>query len=351
MKRFFKILGISCASLVVLVALLAGGAWYYIEGLNLDAAPKANQHAQASDLAFLKNTPPTNRGRVLAVVTSTPKIGTTQKKAGYELTELSRAYWLFVANGFEVDIASPLGGEPPVNMDDALQDVDYAFLNDSTAQQKIRNTLPLANVVAEKYQAIYFVGGKGTMFDFPNNPDIQRLVQSISAHGVIGAVCHGPAALIGVHIENKPILNNRHVTAFTNDEELFLIKEAKQIFPFLLQDELIKQGGKFSEGKMYLNHTIVDGNLVTGQNPWATWSVAEEMVRAMGYEPIQREPTPEEISVNLLNQFHHQGLDHALAQKSQHPGRDKNILLMHAVIAAMRWQFSQAYQIQQLALE
>jgi len=255
-KRTKRLVGGAMLSVALLACLGAG----YVHSLNLDSQPLADAQTTPNELAMLMGTRPASRGRILAVVTSTVKAG-EDVAAGLELTELSRAYYTFVANGFDVEIASPKGGRPPVRMDDDLIDVDYAFLNDADAQKRLSHTLALANVDPSRYSGVYFVGGKGAMFDFPGNPEVQRVVASIyDAGGVVGAVCHGPAALVDVTLASgQKLLEGKRVTGFTNEEELFLIKNAREVFPFLLEDALGAQAGTFSEGPKYLDHTVVDG--------------------------------------------------------------------------------------------
>ena len=346
----WKKFGIATGVVAGLVVLLAVSGWGYVRSLDLDREPVADPATRADDLAFLAQrvTPP--RGRILAVVSSTARFPDGERKAGYELTELSRAYWVFVANGYAVDIASPRGGEPPMVLDDGLVEADYAFLNDPAAQAKLADTLPLAQVDASRYRAVYFVGGKGAMFDFVGNADIARIVRDIHPRGVVGAVCHGPAALLGITLaDGRPLLRGRRVTGFSNAEELFLIEDARQRFPSLLQDALSAEGASFVEAPTYLDNSVADGRLVTGQNPWSTWSTAEAMIRALGHTPVPRETTPEEHSVRLLITYHARGLDEALAQKRTLPRSDKRLLLMHAVVAAMQWRLGQAWQLQRLA--
>jgi hypothetical protein len=161
MRRLLKNTALGLACMLALSFLLG---WGYVHSLHLDQEPQANPRASASDLAFVHPRTTATRGRILAVVSSTSRIGGSGKKAGYELTELSRAYWVFVANGYEVDIASPQGGEPPMVLDDDLIDADYAFLNDPHAQRKLASTLRLKAIDPSAYRAVYFVGGKGAMF-------------------------------------------------------------------------------------------------------------------------------------------------------------------------------------------
>lgn len=293
------------------------------------------------------------RGKILTVVTSTHTMGNSTKRTGYELTELARAYYVFQANGFEVDVASPLGGEPPVVIDDEdMGAYDFAFLNDSIAQYKTSHTIPLNEVVAESYEAVFFVGGKGAMFDFPENKDIQAIVRKYyQSNKVIGAVCHGPAALVNVRLDNgRSLLEDKMVSGFTNEEELLLIPDAASIFPFLLQDKLIAQGAQFSQGIMYLDKISHDKNLVTGQNPWSVWSVAETVIKQLGHAPKFRAITAEENAVDILLAYHQNGSQKAreLIEKKLNYRKksiDRLLIAKHSIIAAMKGEVSEFFNI------
>lgn len=308
---------------------------------------------QVSDIPYLQNALPATRGKILAVVTSTRILGDTGRLTGYELTELARAYWVFKVNGFEVDIASTAGGEPYALLDDEdMAEYDYAFLNDAIAQFKAKNTLNLSEVNADNYQAVYFVGGKGAMFDFPNNQIISNLVTSFAAQNkVIAAVCHGPAALINVKTENGEwLVSNKKVSAFTNSEELLLISNAEIIFPFLLQTKLQERGANFIAGSDYLEQVSISEKLITGQNPWSVWRTAEETVRLLGYEPLVRTITPEENSVALLKTFSKAGLDVAeeTLRNNEHK-YDGRLILMHAFVSFMKWEPQNGFKLMILA--
>ncbi|MEW5250390.1 type 1 glutamine amidotransferase domain-containing protein [Microbulbifer discodermiae] len=311
---------------------------------------------QPGELRYLKQKPSQSRGKVLVVVTSSGIMGASGKATGYELTELARPYYVFLANGFGVDIASPQGGQPPVVIDrDDLGPFDYAFLNDPQAQYKVNYSIPIAQASAKDYQAIFFVGGKGTMFDFPNNTSIQVLVRDFYRSGkVIGAVCHGPAALVHVRMETGELLvAGRRISAFTNEEELFLIPDAEQHLPFLLEDRLRAQGAIMQPGPAYLEQVSVDGQLITGQNPWSTWQTVERMVEAMGYTPVPRQVTPAEYTVELLLAYEQGGFAQA-AQKLQQLNSDqgteidRRLLAMHGVVAAMRWELGKTLDLLRL---
>lgn len=344
LKRVF--LGIAA----LLIILFAFGYWFIslLAPMNSEA-----EQSLASDLPYLSKDIVPIRGKILAVVTSTDTMGSSGKSTGYELTELSRAYYVFSANGFEVDIASPLGGKPPVVIDDEDMGVyDYAFLNDSRAQVKANNTLTLKEVNSDDYAAIYFVGGKGAMYDFPDNEYIQSIVRDLhQSNRVVGAVCHGPAALVNVTLDDStPLLKNRKVSSFTNKEELLLISDAELIFPFLLQTKLVDQGAVFKEGAMYLENVSHDGNLVTGQNPWSTWLLAETMIKQMGYSPKPRPITDEENAINVLKVYQKNGKQQAKAYierllLQENKPLQRNLIAQHSIVAVMRGEISGFFDI------
>lgn len=347
MRRLFK--RIAIAALLIFSALGIGG-YAYVHSLDLDNLPKANPQAGPDSVGYANPMPAPQRGRILAVVSSAATL-LNGRATGYELTELSRAWWVFRANGYHVDIASPRGGDAPKVIDqDDITDADYAFLNDAQAQAQMANTLTLANVNPADYAAIYFVGGKGTMLDFPGNPDIARLLRDIAPRGVVGAVCHGPAALLDVRLDDGTLLLAGHtVSGFSNAEERFFDKEPEKKLGFLLQNALGKQAAHYSEGLMYLQHSVVSDRLITGQNPWSTWAVAESMIAALGHMPVARRISAEEHSVTVLLTYHRDGLGAARAKKAELGDIDKRLLLMHAIVAAMDWRPIDAIAIARLA--
>ncbi|MBW1296455.1 type 1 glutamine amidotransferase domain-containing protein [Aquimarina litoralis] len=354
-KRFRIIKWIALVLGGVFVSLFIFGWWF------MSLIPSSEDKiditsSRVSDLPYLSENVITNRGRILTVVTSTNMMGDTDKKTGYELTELARAYYIFQANGFEVDIASPLGGEPPVIIDKEDMGVyDYAFLNDSIAQHKVKNSIVVDHIDPKMYEAVYFAGGKGAMFDFPNNQSIQNIIKHLhQSNKVVGAVCHGPAALVNVTLDSgKPLLQNKKVSSFTNEEELLLISDAKEIFPFLLQDKLEERGGEFTEGDMYLEQISHDDNLITGQNPWSTWKLAETMVHQLGYTPKHREITAEENAVQVLKIYHKEGAERAREFVDQMYDNEKKeidrvLIAKHGIIGAMQGKIGRFFSLTSL---
>ncbi len=350
MWRWIKRLVLAAVTATVVVAAAVG---FYLYRLDLGSQPPADPRSSAAGLAFLRDAPAPGRGRILAVVSSAAFFPGSDKRAGFELTELSRAYYTFLANGYAVDIASPQGGAPPMRLDEEdMVAADHAFLNDADAGALLAASLPLAQVDPARYAAVYFVGGKGAMFDFRDNADIVRIVRHLyGSGGVVGAVCHGPAALLDVTLDDgTPLLHGRRVTGFSNAEELFLMKDARQRFDALLQDALVERGARFVEGGLYLDNTVTDGRLVTGQNPWSTWSVAEAMVTALGHVPVAREATGEEQAVRVMEAYRRGGIEAALAARQAAPDASKRLLLMHALVATMQGRWGAAWHLQRLAL-
>lgn len=339
---------------ILAAAIFAAGKWFF-SLLPEKSHYQSMKHSQVADLPYLNQTRPESRGKILAVVTSVDTMGKSGKSTGYEFAELARAYWVFTANGFEVDIASPLGGEPPAVIDaDDMGVFDYAFLNDKNIQQQLKNTLKIDNVEPLDYEAVYFVGGKGTMFDFPEHKAIKKLVKVLYESGrVIAAVCHGPAALLNIQLDNGEwLLSGKKVSSFTNSEELLLIPDAETIFPFLLESKLLEQGAKFLGGVDYLEQVVRDGQIVSGQNPWSVWSVAEVTVEALGYQPVARVRTAEEHSVDLLKVYEEQGYDAALeALAKQTEAHEQVLVLMHGILAFMKFEIFKGFDLLLIAQE
>lgn len=353
--------------LLLFVFVLAAGAWLWqlldhrAENSALaQIQPGQVPYLQQSQAALLGSAAATlpSRGKVLAVVSSTAsyplaRTDGTLKKTGYELTELSRFYWVLQANGFVVDIASPQGGHAPMVLDDGLNEYDYAFLNDPTAQQKFANTLALASVNPADYQAVYFVGGKGTMFDFIDNSEIGRLLTHfISDNKLILAVCHGPAALLSLPAAQQFWLSGKQLTAFTNDEELALMPDAASRFGGLLQDKLSAAGSHFQAGPRYLPKIVQDGQLISGQNPWSVWLLAEAAVQRLGVTPKARPQTREERSMQLMLTYQTHGLAAARAQLPdvlQQGELDRNLPVMLALVAVLANDWQQVWPLLRLA--
>lgn len=231
--------------------------------------------------------------RVLIVVTSHGYIGedaaSSKGDTGYFLSEVTHPYYQFKQAGFDIDIASPQGGEPPMDPGSyKLNDSDnQRFVSTADDWGKMQNTLKLSDIVADHYSAIVFAGGHGTMWDFPDDPDILRLTRDIYENGgVVAAVCHGPAALVNVTLSNNRFLvSGREVSTFTNFEER--IVRLYSDMPFLLETQLKERGAQVKKALIpFMSKVSVDGRLVTGQNPNSARGMAEAVVEIL----LERQP-------------------------------------------------------------
>ena len=209
----------------------------------------------------------------LLVLTSHGDLGGV-RPTGYYVREAAEPWQVFEAAGLRVDVASVAGGRPPEDGRDDEDALQHAFLVDPHIANELRDTARLADVESSTYDIVYFVGGHGTMWDFPHDPAIGRVVQEVSERGgVVAAVCHGPAALLGAtRPDGTPFVAGRRVAAFTDAEEEAV--GLTRIVPFLLADELTAQGATHVPGANFEENGVVDGRLVTGQNPQSAAGVA-----------------------------------------------------------------------------
>lgn len=242
--------------------------------------------------------------RVLVVV-SGHGLDEGKTRPGFEMDELAQAYAIFADNGLAIDIASPVGGKVVADRFDPKKPYNQRFTSDPAAAGKLAATRTLAAARSEQYAAIFIIGGKGAMFDLPVDADLKAILAKIhAAGGVIGAVCHGPAALINVPLDGGGSLaKGRRMTGFSNDEEVLFGKNWAVRFPVLLEDGLRGAGARFSSAPMMLNHVVVDGKLVTGQNPFSTPQTAEAVVRALGRTPVARKAWADETSIALVGRI------------------------------------------------
>lgn len=223
----------------------------------------------------------TSTSRVLIVLTSHSELGQTGKPTGFYLSEVSHPHAVFREAGFDVEFASPKGGKPPMDGVDREDPINVAFLADEKVMAQVATTIPASEVKPERYQAIFYAGGHGTMWDFPNNQDLQRITRHIDANkGVIAAVCHGPAGLVNVTKEDgTALLKGARVTGFTNEEESAV--SLTDVVPFLLEDKMKAQGATFEGAPKFTAHVVTSGRIVTGQNPASATGTAQAVVRLL----------------------------------------------------------------------
>lgn len=243
-----------------------------------------------------------SKKKILIALSSYGK-GAGKIRPGFEFDEYSQAYLIFKANGFDVDVTSPKGGAVEADEYNKAKPYNKELLSDQTAIAKLQNTIPTSQIKPELYDAIYVVGGKGAMFDLPFDPSLQEVIQKIyeQQKGIVAAVCHGPAAFVNVKLSNgNYLITNKTLTGFCNDEELKFGKTWKDEFPFLLEDKLIKRGVKYERSYAMLPQLSIDGQIITGQNPFSTTILAEQIVRSLGLTPAKREQYKDEKSIHLV---------------------------------------------------
>lgn len=213
--------------------------------------------------------------KALIVLTSHNQLGDTGKATGFWLSELTHPYYALVDRGVDVDIVSIAGGEAPVDPGsfDEKDEGNERFLTDAALTETLKNSQALADVEPGDYDAIVFAGGHGTMWDFPDSPDVQsKAVAIYEQGGVVAAICHGPAALVNMKLrDGSYLVAGKQVAGFSNEEEAGVgLTEA---VPFLLQDKLIEAGADYVEQPAWSEHVVVDQRLVTGQNPQSAAAV------------------------------------------------------------------------------
>lgn len=218
---------------------------------------------------------PDNIKPVLIVLTSHAVKGATGEPTGFYLGEVTHPLAIFDAAGIPVEFASIQGGEAPVDGLDLNDATNARYWKDPAFREAIRTTPALDQVDAGRYSAVFYAGGHGAVWDFPNSPAVQRLTRQLyEAGGVVAAVCHGPAALVNVTLsDGRYLVADRRVSAFTDDEERAV--KLENVVPFLLATTLTQRGAQHQAAPDWTSKVVVDGRLVTGQNPQSATSTAE----------------------------------------------------------------------------
>ncbi len=220
--------------------------------------------------------------KILMVLTSHDQLGDTGKKTGFWLEEFAAPYYVFKDAGADITLASPKGGQPPLDpssdTDDAQTDDTKRFKSDAAAQKELANTAVLSTISADGFDAIFYPGGHGPLWDLAEDGDSMALIETFSASDrPVGAVCHAPA--IFKHPKNadgKLLVSGKKVTGFTNTEEEGV--GLTDVVPFLVEDMLIKNGGEYRKGDDWASFVVVDGKLVTGQNPASSAEAARQLL-------------------------------------------------------------------------
>ena len=220
--------------------------------------------------------------KILMVLTSHDKLGDTGNKTGFWLEEFAAPYYVFKDAGAEVTLASPKGGQPPLDpssdTDDAQTDATKRFKSDKAAQGDLANTAVLSTVSADGFDAIFYPGGHGPLWDLAEDADSIKLLETFAASDrPVGAVCHAPAAFKHPKgADGKALVSGKTVTGFTNTEEEGA--GLTEVVPFLVEDMLKANGGNFEKGSDWASFVVIDGKLVTGQNPASSEEAARKLL-------------------------------------------------------------------------
>jgi len=222
--------------------------------------------------------------KVLMVLTSHDKLGDTGRKTGFWLEEFAAPYYTFLDAGAAVTVASPKGGQPPLDpMSDTPEgqtDLTRRFKQDPAAQVVLATTLFLADIYAVDYHAVFYPGGHGPMWDLAEDPHSIALIEAFyNAGKPVATICHAPGVLHRVKFQGQPIVKGKRVTGFTNSEEEAV--QLTKVVPFLVEDELKRLGGLYEKAADWASFAIADGRLVTGQNPPSSKAGAEALLKLL----------------------------------------------------------------------
>lgn len=223
--------------------------------------------------------------KILIVLTSHDQLGNTGEKTGFWLEEFAAPYYVFKDAGAEVTLASPKGGHPPLdpksNLPDFQTDATRRFERDPAAKADLASTVKLSTVNAADYDAVFYPGGHGPLWDLVSDTDSIRLIETLWAQNKpVAAVCHAPIVLVNARdSDGEYIVKGRNVTGFTNGEEDAV--ELTDVVPLLVENTLLDRGGKYAKAEDFAPFTQQDGNLITGQNPASSEPTAEILLNAL----------------------------------------------------------------------
>lgn len=219
--------------------------------------------------------------KILFVVTSHNKKGSTGEDTGYYLGEVSHPWEVLHKAGYEIDFVSPKGGTPPVDGFDLKDPVNKEFWENTEYKNKIDNSLTPSQVNPKEYSTIFYAGGHGAMWDFADNKQLADIASKIYGNGgIVAGVCHGPAGLVNIRLDNgKYLVDGKKINAFTNEEESAV--KLTDVVPFLLENKLKERGAKFEKSGLWQNHVITDQRVITGQNPQSAKSVGEAILKEL----------------------------------------------------------------------
>jgi putative intracellular protease/amidase len=216
------------------------------------------------------------------VLTSHDRLGNTGKKTGFWLEEFAAPYYILKDAGMDITLASPKGGQPPLDpkSDDPASETDAMrrFKEDKKTQAALANTIPLSEISPDEFDAVFYPGGHGPLWDLSEDRHSTNLIETLYAAGKpVAAVCHGPAAFRAARApDGSPIVRDKSVTGFSNSEEA--AAGLTDVVPFLVEDMLKQNGGDYSKAADWQPHAVTAGNLITGQNPASSESTAKALL-------------------------------------------------------------------------
>ena len=218
---------------------------------------------------------------ILMILTSHDELGDTGKKTGFWLEEFAAPYYALKDAGAQITLASPKGGQPPLDpnsdTDDAQTDATQRFKSDDAAQAELASTKVLSTVDDAEFDAVFYPGGHGPLWDLADDADSIRLIEAFAADNrPIAAVCHAPAIFKNTKVDDKPLVAGKKVTGFSNSEEEG--SGLTDVVPFLVEDMLKANGGVYLKGDDWASFVTKDGTLVTGQNPASSEEAAKELL-------------------------------------------------------------------------
>ena len=236
--------------------------------------------------------------KILLVLTSHDQLGNTGRPTGFWLEEFAAPYFVFRDAGVELTLASPKGGQPPLDPKSDLPENQTPamarFKKDAAAQQALANTVKLADVKAEDFDTVFYPGGHGPMWDLAESPTSIALLEAFYNSGKpIALVCHSPGVLRHVTYQGAPLVKGKHVAGFTNGEEEAM--QLTKVVPFLVEDELLRLGAIFEKKANWQPFSLTDGRLITGQNPASSTSAAQALLRLM--TGSESEPSRDSVQI------------------------------------------------------
>ncbi|WP_394205517.1 type 1 glutamine amidotransferase domain-containing protein [Shewanella waksmanii] len=226
----------------------------------------------------------TTTKHILMVLTSHDQLGASGEKTGFWVEEFAAPYYLLADAGVAITLASPAGGQPPIDpkseLADFQTDATRRFAQDDALKSTLANTQKLSDIDISQFDGVFYPGGHGPLWDLTENSHSIKLIEDFNSAGKpIAAVCHATAALLFASENGQPLVQGKAITGFSNSEEDAV--QLTDVVPFLLEDELIKRGADYQKVSDWSAYAVQDGNIITGQNPASSEAAAEKLLQAL----------------------------------------------------------------------